>query len=894
MKPKTSNEVRKAFLEFFEEHGHQVIDSSPLPNRDNPTLLFTNAGMNQFANVFIGTEKRAYSRAATSQKVMRVQGKHNDLENVGPSPRHHTFFEMLGNFSFGDYFKKEAIAYAWQFLTEVVGLDKNRLFVTIFLDDDEANELWLEHISQERILRFGEEDNFWSMGDVGPCGPCSEIFYYWGEIEAMTPAGVNVSDEYLELWNLVFMQYDRDENGVMTPLPKPSIDTGMSLERIMQVIQQHDNVYDTDLFSGTLDRIQELLDDTEEDRAEHWVGYRVIADHGRAATFLIGDGVLPGNTGEGYVLRMIIRRAARFGRKIGFTKPFLGEIAQSFISRMGDAYPDIVRNADHIVHTLQREEERFARTLDGALGRLHEVMGELHHQGSQEIPGDIAFDLYSTHGLPLEITRDVAGEHGYAVDEPGYEEARAIHAGRSGSDAFSVYETGENIYAQTMQVLVESGQLPAEGVDQDPYSDYRQESYILAIMRDGASIASAKAGDTVEIVTGATPFYVESGGEVSDTGRLTVEETGSSADILDVKKQKLIPGFIYHIASVQSGELNVGDRALLEVDDDRRHDIRRNHTATHILHEELRNHLGNHVTQQGSLVEPNRLRFDFSHGEAVGKEALAAIEMSINEAILENHPISAELMDRDDAIAAGAMALFGEKYGDIVRTIAIGDRSRPYSLELCGGLHVSETGEIGLFRFISEGAVAAGIRRVEAVTGSTAYAYTRERLDVLERLSTRLNAPFSELEARIEALQLENKQLQKELDTIQKEALLGDFDSLLGKVVDVGSAKLLTAQIEGADPDGLRELIDRFRDKMPNGVAVLATVNNDRPLFVAGVSEALVKQGVHAGNIVREVAKVVGGGGGGRPNLAQAGGRDATKVAEALGIVAGLVEQSLE
>ncbi|MCB0027375.1 MAG: alanine--tRNA ligase, partial [Anaerolineales bacterium] len=470
MKPKTTNEVRQAFLEFFEEHGHQIVDSSPLPNRDNPTLLFTNAGMNQFTDVFLGNEKRDYSRAVTCQKVMRVQGKHNDLENVGPSPRHHTFFEMLGNFSFGDYFKKEAIAFAWQFLTDVVGLDKNRLWVTIYLDDDEADELWQEHISKDRILRFGEKDNFWSMGDVGPCGPCSEIHYYWGPIEEMNADGVNYSDEYLELWNLVFMQFDRDGEGNVTPLPRPSIDTGMSLERIVQVLQNQDNNYDTDAFSSVLAKVQELLNDSEEERQEHWVGYRVIADHGRAATFLIADGVLPGNTGEGYVLRMIIRRAARFGRKIGFTEPFLGEVAKVFIKQMGSAYPDLPRNQEHILHTLRQEEERFARTLDGALGRLQEVIEELHLKGETVIPGDIAFDLYSTHGLPLEITRDVAGEHGYTVDEKGYEEAREIHAGRSGSDAFGDYQKGSDIYRDLMAELVSSGRLPTSGVDHDPYS----------------------------------------------------------------------------------------------------------------------------------------------------------------------------------------------------------------------------------------------------------------------------------------------------------------------------------------------------------------------------------------------------------------------------------------
>ncbi|MCB0033220.1 MAG: alanine--tRNA ligase, partial [Anaerolineales bacterium] len=575
---KSSNDIREAFIRFFESKQHEHVESSPLPQKDNPTLLFTNAGMNQFANTFLGLEKRPYSRAVTSQKVMRVSGKHNDLTNVGPSPRHHTFFEMLGNFSFGDYFKEDAIAYAWEFLTspDYMGLDKERLWVSIYTDDDEADELWQKHVPAERVLRFGKEENFWEMGDVGPCGPCSEIHYYWGDLDKMTPDGVNVDDEYLEIWNLVFMQFEKDGKGGMEPLPRPSIDTGMGLERIAQVAQGVTNNYETDLFTSAMDVVQELLNHSDAEREEHIVGYRVIADHVRAATFLIGDGLRPGNDGAEYVLRMIIRRAARFGRDLGFSQPFMQYVAHAYIQLMGDAYPELKAQAENIKKTLTQEEERFSRTLDNALVQLDRVLADLEKNEETVIPGDVAFDLYSTHGLPLEITRDLAEEREFQVDEKGYELAKQEHAERSGTGAFKGYETAGNIYLSLFNDLTNEGQLGPNGVEQKQYGPPRLESTIVGMIRHDERTDIAKGGDSVEIVTAETPFYVESGGQVSDIGTLTAISSGAQMRITGVQNRS---GLIVHLGEIIQGEIKLGDKVMLRVDNTRRADIRRNHTA---------------------------------------------------------------------------------------------------------------------------------------------------------------------------------------------------------------------------------------------------------------------------------------------------------------------------
>ncbi|MFT5194292.1 MAG: alanyl-tRNA synthetase [Cellvibrionaceae bacterium] len=891
---KTSNEIREAFLSYYEKAGHERVESAPLPQKDNPTLLFNNAGMNQFANVFIGLENRPYSRAVTSQKCMRVSGKHNDLENVGPSPRHHTFFEMLGNFSFGDYFKKDAIKFAWEFLTEELQLDKSRLWISIYTDDDEAFELWQEHVPANRILRFGKEENFWEMGDIGPCGPCSEIHYYIGEMEDMVPEGVNVEDDYLEIWNLVFMQFEKDASGTLTPLPKPSIDTGMGLERITQVLQHKTNNYDTDLFTSAMDAVQELLRHTDEDRDENYVGYRVIADHVRAATFLIADGVRPGNDGPDYVLRMVMRRAARFGREIGFTEPFMAHVAEAFIQQMGGAYPELRQKAENIKYTLTREEENFETVLDRATVHLERILNNLREKEVTEIPGETAFDLHQTYGLPIEITRDIAQEQKFTIDEAGFLDARAAHKLASGAGAFKGYDLEGNIYTSVLQDLQEEEKLPNTGVQQAQYDAPRMASQILAILKEGERSDIAREGDRVEIVTVATPFYAESGGQVSDIGTISVATKGAQFRVEGMLKPKGVDGLILHAGTVVQGEIEIGDTAMLRVDNQRRSDIRRNHTATHILHEELRRHLGKHVSQAGSLVSPDRLRFDFTHGESVGAEQLSKIENDINHAIGANYPVSIKEMEKNEAISHGAMALFGEKYGDTVRTVKIGNSDSTYSFELCGGLHVPETNDINQFIFLNEGSVSAGVRRVEAITGRAAREYVTEKLNLINRLSTTLSASSDEIEGRLESLLNENRDLKKEIDNMKKESLVGQLDSVLEQTVQVAGVNLLTAVVEGADSDGLRDLTDRFKDRAGSGVAVLGAVKDGRPLLVVAVTNDLIERGLHAGNIIREIAKMIGGGGGGRPNLAQAGGKDASKLPEALAAVPNLIENSIK
>ncbi len=898
MIPRSSKEIRQAFLEFYEEMGHTVVPSSPLPLKDNPTLFFTNAGMNQFVDTFLGKEQRPYRRAASAQKCMRVQGKHNDLENVGPSPRHHTFFEMLGNFSFGDYFKSGAIRYAYDFLTRVCGIPEERLWFTVHTDDDDAYQIWVNEMGVDpaRVLRMGDKTNFWMMGEVGPCGPTSELHYDWG-VDACTcgqpDCGVlldNGCGRWLEVWNLVFMQYNRDENGVRTPLPSPGVDTGLGLERITSVQQQRIVNYETDLFVAALDRVQELLEDSDEQRQAHQVGYRVIADHARAATFLIGDGVLPGNIGGGYVLRMIIRRAARYGRSIGFQEHFLSEIADVYIEEMGEVYPELIQRRDFIRHTLQVEEERFARTLDSAMAQLDTILELMRESGRREIPGEVAFNLYATHGLPLEITRDVAGEQGFMVDEAGYQQAREVHAAASGAGAFSAYETQHNVYSSLLQQLILDNQLGPHGVQSDPYSGASLRAPILAILRQGEPVDVAYERDQVEIVTAATPFYVEGGGEVSDSGWIVLEGIGA-ARIDDVVSP--LPGLIVHVGEMTAGSLPVGAEVELVVDDARRADIRRNHTATHLLHKELRRHLGTHVAQAGSLVAPDRLRFDFTHTGAVGSETLAEIERAINQHIVANEPVTISYMSQREAIGRGAMALFGEKYGDVVRTVRVGDPGNPYSFELCGGLHVSETNDIGAFRFTGEGAVGAGVRRVEAVTGRKAYELVSEKLALLDRLARRLNTPVAEVEARLDAILEEQRHLQKEIEQLRQEMMLQQLDVILDKTQVIAGVPLLAAIVEGADGDVLRAMTDHFRERHHSGVAVLGTVSDGRPLLVAAVTPDLNQRGLRAGDLIKQVAQIVGGSGGGRPHLAQAGGRDPDNLPDAIAAVPEFVREAL-
>jgi len=899
MKRLTTNQIRQDYLDYFHEHGHAIVDSGNLVPNNDPTLLLVNAGMVQFKDVFLGVEQRPYKRAVTSQKCMRVSGKHNDLDNVGPSPRHHTFFEMLGNFSFGDYFKEGATRYAYDFMTRVCAIPAEKLWFTVHESDDDAYHIWVDEIGVDpgRVLRMGDKTNFWMMGEVGPCGPTSEIHYDWGPEacdcgeENCSVALDNGCNRWLEVWNLVFMQYDQDEAGNRTPLPRPGVDTGMGLERITSVQQQEPVNYRTDLFAPAMDRIQALLGDSEAERAAHQTAYRVIADHGRAATFLVADGVRPGSEGGEYVLRMIIRRALRFGRKIGFTAPFLAEVADTYIEQMGAHYPELWARRELILRTLTTEEEKFARTLDMAMARLEKVLGDLEARGERSVPGDVVFDLHSTYGLALEITRDVAQEHGFTVDEAGFVAAREAHAAASGTGAFREYETGASVYSRLLAELIVAQKLPEGGVNYDPYRGAKATSEIVALLRDGETVRQVEAGQRVEVVTAMTPFYVEAGGEVSDTGEIVVEATGGRVRVDEMGRP--VAGLVVHRGEVVEGTVQVGQEARLQVDDERRQQIRRHHTATHILHRELRRHLGPHVVQAGSLVAPDRLRFDFTHGEAVSPEKLAQIERSVNEAVFANQPVTITFMGQKEAISQGAMALFGEKYGDTVRTIKIGDGDQPYSFELCGGLHVENTGDVGLFRFTREEAVGAGVRRVEAVAGSAAQQYVSERLQVLDRIATRLNSVPEEVESRVEALLAEQRALQKEIERLQRRLARAQFEEMLGRIQQVDGANLLVAQVDVAGVDELREMADWFRDKVSSGVAVFGTIHNDKPMLIATVTEDLIQRGVKAGDLVREAARIVGGGGGGRPNLAQAGGRDPSKLPDALAAVPELVSQAL-
>ncbi len=900
MKKLSTNQIRKLFLDYFNELNHAIVDSSNLVPADDPTLLFVNAGMVQFKDVFLGLEKRDYNRATTSQKCLRVSGKHNDLENVGPSPRHHTFFEMLGNFSFGDYFKKEAIQFAWHLLVDELELPLERLWFTVYTEDEEAERLWKEvGAPADRVLRFGKKDNWWAMGDIGPCGPCSEIHYYWGDLSQQVKEGVNQDDEYLEIWNLVFMQYEQKADGEMIALPKPSVDTGAGLERIASILQGHDNNYDTDAFTPIMDRIQRLLGHDAQQRKEHLVGYRVIADHSRAMTFLIGDGVLPGNESRSYVLRMILRRAARFGKRIGFTKPFLAEVCQVVIEQYGDHYSDLPNKADFILRTVTAEEERFQRTLNTGLSLLDELMDELRTAGESVIPGEEAFRLWDTYGFPLDITRDVAQEVGFSVDEAGFRTALEEQRKRSHASVITTEASDLSVYGQVLAQLKEKSIVGPEGVKHLIYENVEDaDSVVAAILVDGQIVDQASQGQQVEIVLPETPFYVESGGQISDTGEIyyfpeDVENPIWTVHVRDTRRP--IAGLIVHIGEVTTGTIKAGDPAYAIINVDRRWDIMRNHTATHILHMALRRTLGDHVHQAGSLVAPDRLRFDFTHPQGVKAEELEAIERIANETILNNYTVGDRWTSQERAIAEGAMALFGEKYGDTVRVISIGDREEePVSMELCGGMHVDSTAEIGSLRIISEGSSAAGVRRIEAVTGRVAEELVKQRLNVLSDTANALQTRPEGVSEAVSQLQAQNRKLQQELEQLRSQMARQQSEALLNRAVHVDGLAVLAEQVQVDNADTLREMTDWFRDKLGSSVVVLGAVIDDKPLLIAAATQDAIQRGIHAGNLVRDAAKMVGGGGGGRPNMAQAGGRDAEKLPEALKIVPEWVERNLK
>jgi alanyl-tRNA synthetase len=867
MKSMTSNELRQAFLDFFHDNDHEVVASSPLVPGNDPTLLFTNAGMVQFKDVFLGSDKRNYQRAATSQRCVRAGGKHNDLENVGYTTRHHTFFEMLGNFSFGDYFKQDAIKYAWEFLTITLGLEPEKLWVTVFNDDDEAADIWLREmkVDPERFARMGEKDNFWSMGDTGPCGPCSEIFYDHGpDVEGGPPGSPDEDgDRYVEIWNLVFMQFDRSADGEMVPLPKPSVDTGMGLERIAAVMQGVHSNYQIDLFANLITATAKTLGVKNASSSS----LNVIVDHIRACSFLIVDGVLPGNEGRGYVLRRIIRRAIRHGKKLGTNELFFYKLVAPLVNEMGDAYPELAKAQAHVEKVLEKEERRFAETLDQGMEILEEAISNLD---GKTIAGDVAFKLYDTYGFPLDLTADIARERGLNVDQQGFEEAMAGQRDRA--RAASKFSVSNDAALQTDLETSFSG-----------YEGVTGESTVIALFNDGKVVDELAVGDDGAVILSSTPFYAESGGQVGDTGVLTSKD--HSFTVVDTQKSGKA---VVHFGSVQAGGLKVGDKVAANVDADRRQAIRLNHSATHLMHAALRSEIGDHVRQKGSLVDAHRLRFDFSHYEGVTPEQLQTIEDMVNGEIRKNVAAETKLMNYDDAVESGAMALFGEKYDDLVRVLRLGD----FSTELCGGTHIDRTGDIGVFKITSESGVASGVRRIEGVTGKGALEWIDSRQKSLHDISALLRSQPEQAPAKIEQLLKRNKELEKELAATRQALVTGSASDHTEKVQEIAGIKVLATRIDGADAKTLREAVDRFKDKLQSAVVVIGSVDDGVVRLAAGVTKNNTDR-IRAGDLIKPVAEQVGGKGGGRPDFAQAGGNNVEALNEALNSVSAWVAARL-
>ena len=854
----TSAELRKAFLNFFEKRGHKAVHSAPVIPANDPTLLFTNAGMVPFKEVFLGQENRDYNRATSVQRCIRAGGKHNDLENVGYTARHHTFFEMLGNFSFGDYFKEDAIKFAWSFLTEELSLPAEKLWVTVFEEDQEAEDFWLNEmgISPDRFSRCGAKDNFWSMGDTGPCGPCSEIFYDHGENIAGGPPGSpdEDGDRYIEIWNLVFMQFDRSADGTLTPLPKPSVDTGMGLERLAAILQNVHNNYDIDLFQAIVKKTSVLTG--EKDLSNN--SLRVIADHIRSCAFIIVDGVLPSNEGRGYVLRRIIRRAIRHGYKLGMSDLFFSELVPVLVEQMGGDYPELTEEKDNVARVLKQEEVRFAETLENGMKILEEDISNL---SDKVISGATAFKLYDTYGFPLDLTADVARERGLSVDEAGFEKEMEAQRARARS--------ASNFAGQTQTVSYTDETLFV-GYDNDEV-----KAKIMAIFVENESVEMVTEGMEATIILGRTPFYAESGGQVGDSGSLT--EGMNSFHVDDCQKQAKT---FLHIGRVTAGEMKVGQILQAKVNTADRRASEKNHSATHLLHAALREVLGTHVQQKGSLVNATRLRFDFAHFEPISKEQLLKIEKLVNLNIMKNTVVSTEEMGIEDAKNKGAMALFGEKYGDLVRVVDMGE----FSIELCGGTHVNNTGEIGPFRIQSETGTASGIRRIEAVTGLGAWDVIYQLEDSLNEIAGVVKSDVKQVETKVKQLVNEQKETEKQLKQLQAKMASSQGDEISNSAIKVGDANVLAAQLEGADVNTLRETLDKLKSKLDPAVIVLAAVDGEKVSLVAGVSKSLT-QAFKAGELVNHVAQQVGGKGGGRPDMAQAGGKDPSKLTEALSSV---------
>ncbi|MSM39236.1 MAG: alanine--tRNA ligase [Geobacter sp.] len=874
----TGTELRARFLTFFNERGHTVVASSSLIPHNDPTLLFTNAGMNQFKDCFLGLEKRDYVRACSSQKCVRAGGKHNDLENVGRTARHHTFFEMLGNFSFGDYFKKEAIAFAWEFLTKELKLDKNRLYVTVYTDDDEAADIWhnQEGVPRERIYRFGEKDNFWSMGDTGPCGPCSEIFWDNGpEVGCGSPdcaVGCDC-DRYMEIWNNVFMQFDRSSDGTLTPLPKPAVDTGMGLERICTVMQGVKSNYDTDLLQGIIKHIEKLSGKRYRTNDRDDVSMRVIADHARAVTFLICDGVLPSNEGRGYVLRRIMRRAARHAKMLGFADPVLYRAVDAVNSFMGDAFPELLEREEYVKKVIRAEEERFAETLDRGLAILNDEVATLKNRGERVVPGEIVFRLYDTFGFPVDLTADIVAAEGFTLDEPGFEACME----RQREQAREHWKgSGEEGIAAIFKTLHHQG-MRSRFVGYDEKAAY---GTVVAILKAGQLVQEAAAGDEVEVITDTTPFYGESGGQAGDTGSIS---TGAAH--LQVRmSSKPFPDLTVHHAVVQEGVLRRGDAADLKVESCERNATARNHTATHLLQSALRQVLGDHVKQAGSLVTPERLRFDFTHYTAVTADELVRVEELVNGYIMDNTDVMASEMNAADAMSSGATALFGEKYGDRVRVVRVGE----VSAELCGGTHVRAAGDIGFFKIVTETGIAAGVRRIEALTGNGALRYVQEIEEGQRRVASLLKSEGSDPLEKLEKMLARQKELQRELETLQGRLNAAQSADLLAGVQEVAGIKLLATKVSVADAKGLRELSDTLKDRIGSGIVVLGAETDGKAHLLVAVTKDLTGR-YKAGDLIRQLAPLIGGSGGGKPELAQAGGSQPERLQDALSGAAELL-----
>ena len=867
LKSMTSSEIRASFLEFFRKNGHAVIPSSPLVPGNDPTLLFTNAGMVQFKDVFLGKESRDYSRAASAQRCVRAGGKHNDLENVGYTARHHTFFEMLGNFSFGDYFKREAIHYAWNFITGTLGIPKDRLWVTVYTEDDEAERIWIEEIGVDptRCTRMGEKSNFWSMGETGPCGPCTEIFYDHGADIAGGPPGSpdEDGDRYVEIWNLVFMQYDRSTDGVLVPLPKPSVDTGMGLERVAAVMQGVHSNYDIDLFKSLIRAAAEITGTEDLESSS----LRVIADHIRACTFLIIDGVVPSNEGRGYVLRRIIRRAIRHGYKLGQTQPFFHKLVHTLVREMGSYYSELVAGEARAEQVLAQEEVRFAETLTTGMALLDAEAAKLT---STVIPGETVFRLYDTYGFPLDLTADVARERGLTIDQAGFDAAMAAQRGR----ARAASKFGTDL-RDTVKL---SGKTEFSGYDR-----LSGTGRVTALIFDGAVVETLYPGQEGQVVLDHTPFYAESGGQIGDTGTLT----GESAKFT-VRDTRKIGASFAHVGVLESGSLKAGDSVEAQVDGERRKAIALNHSATHLLHAALREVLGKHVQQKGSLVAPDRLRFDFSHTQAVSTDELRRVEELVNAAIRRNAPAETRVMALEDAVAAGAMSLFGEKYDHDVRVLSIGE----FSMELCGGTHVDRAGDIGLFKIVSESGVAAGVRRVEAVTGKAAFDWVLRLDQVMRDVASLVRGSREDVDEKVRELVERSRRLEKEVQQLKAKLSSGHSGDLSTQAKDVGGIKVLAVEVPDSDAKSLRDSMDQLRSKLGTSVIVLASVKEGKVILVAGVSPDLLGR-YKAGEVVGAVAAQLGGKGGGRADFAQAGGTQPDKLAAALGSVEALVRKQL-